>query len=179
MIWTWSIEGWSSVRRNAYCHNASLCRLIRCQLRVSDHARCADAGLGEDECDAVAEDGLSRLSESDLLESEKETLDCIWSAVFGLWECHIFLFLVRFLFFFFCPLKMRAHWHDNREGGKMQNEKRKTENGKWKMGEKKGSGMGGSSLRWIEGNYSKPVTASRPIRSANEERDKNDSSSAK
>ena len=44
--------------------------------------------------------------------------------------------------------------------------------GKWKMGEKKGSGMGESRLRWIEGHYSKPVTASRPIKSANEERNK-------
>lgn len=69
---------------NAYCHNASLCRLIRCQLRVSDHARWADPGLGEDECDGEAEDGLSRLSESDLLESEKETLVWNWSAVLGL-----------------------------------------------------------------------------------------------
>lgn len=54
---------------------------------MSDHNRDVDPGVGEareDECDAEAEEGLSRLSESDLLESEKETLVCIWSAVLGL-----------------------------------------------------------------------------------------------
>lgn len=51
---------------------------------MSDQDRGADPGPGEEECDPAAEDGLSRLSESDLLESEKETLDCIWSAVLGL-----------------------------------------------------------------------------------------------
>lgn len=89
----WRYQGWSGhgqsrtgrmAEQRAYCHNASLCRLIRCQLRVSDHVRWAEPGLGEDECDAEADEGLSRLSESDLLESEKETLDCIWSAVLGL-----------------------------------------------------------------------------------------------
>lgn len=97
MIWTRSVQDWWRARISAYCHNASLCRLIRCQLRESDHDRCADAGLGEDECDAEAEEALPRLSESDLLESEKETLESIWSAVLGRRECHMFLFLFLFL----------------------------------------------------------------------------------
>ena len=54
---------------------------------MSDHNRCREPGRGEDGgCEAEAEEGrpLSYLSESDLLESENETLVWIWSAVLGL-----------------------------------------------------------------------------------------------
>ena len=78
----------------SYCHNASLWRFTRCQVRSSSNRLCCEPDRGEGECEpdaeaepeADADDGLSlpRLSDSDLLEPEKETLEGNRSASFGL-----------------------------------------------------------------------------------------------
>ena len=77
--------------QSTYCHNASLCRLMRCKLRLSDQATCWEVGLrcgaGDEglelELEAVEGRALSLLGRSRsedlerseaLEESEKETL---------------------------------------------------------------------------------------------------------
>lgn len=67
-----------------YCHNASLWRSTRCQLRSSGSRLCCEPdreeGEAEAEAEAEADDGLS-LSRAD---PEKETLEGNRSASFGL-----------------------------------------------------------------------------------------------
>lgn len=89
---SWSVvDGVSGARRSTYCHNASLCRLMRWKFRLSPHIcweealvdddvlcceaalRCGAVGEGGRELDAVEGLPLSLLLD-DLEESEKETL---------------------------------------------------------------------------------------------------------
>lgn len=92
-------------RERTYCHNASLCRSIRCQLRVCNRSTtlddCLAAGVvtGEDDldelkgCEGGREEARSLLDFMDFEVPENETLwpeRPLWSASLGLVHVNFF-----------------------------------------------------------------------------------------